>query len=36
MERPALRSLLADIAARKIDVVVVYKSLPLRRQGSIG
>jgi len=36
MERPGLRSLLADIAARKIDVVVVYKSLPLRRQGSIG
>src|ERR1044071_453812 len=25
MERPALRMLLADIDARKIDVVVVYK-----------
>src|SRR5579863_2677156 len=25
MERPALKRLLADIAARKIDVVVVYK-----------
>src|ERR1700733_15340402 len=25
MERPALRRLLADIAAKKIDVVVVYK-----------
>src|ERR1700737_4993282 len=25
MERPALQSLLADIRARKIDVVVVYK-----------
>jgi DNA invertase Pin-like site-specific DNA recombinase len=25
MERPALKSLLADIAARKIDIVVVYK-----------
>jgi len=36
MQRPGLRSLLADIAARRIDVVVVYKSLPLRRQGSIG
>ena len=35
MQRPGLRSLLADIAARRIDVVVVYKSLPLRRQGSI-
>ena len=25
MERPALKRLLADIAARKIDVIVVYK-----------
>src|SRR5215203_7340248 len=25
MERPALKQLLADIAARRIDVVVVYK-----------
>ena len=25
MERPALRRLLADIAAKRIDVVVVYK-----------
>ena len=25
MERPALQSLLADIEARKIDIVVVYK-----------
>jgi site-specific DNA recombinase len=25
MERPALRRLLADVAARRIDAVVVYK-----------
>ena len=36
MERPALQRLLADIEARKVDTVVVYKSLPLRRQGSTG
>src|SRR6202789_1288102 len=31
MERPALKQLLADIDARKIDVVVVYKVARLTR-----
>ncbi len=31
MERPALQSLLADIQARKIDIVVVYKVDSLTR-----
>jgi DNA invertase Pin-like site-specific DNA recombinase len=31
MERPALKALLADVAARNIDVVVVYKADRLTR-----